>query len=190
MKLVKRGYFLKVLPRGAAVVLALLGGTWLMAQSLDSARINDLLQQAKNRAVQANHDAELIESYTRSQTSWHAHSLQLNSMKDHINNIGKTLSEMDAARAEGSAWQQEAIRDIEPLLRSMADHMTTMITHLNEHQDQVHMPTYVDYTKANRELSDKLLATLEDYVGYAQAKAKADDLEKKLDLPASASGEQ
>ncbi|MFP5230299.1 MAG: hypothetical protein ACLGXA_22010 [Acidobacteriota bacterium] len=175
-------------PHTAAVVLMLLGGSCMMAQPTDSARINDLLQQAKERALQANRDAELIESYTRSKTSWVSHSRSLNSMKEHINNMGKTLAELNSYKMEASPWQQEAIRDVDPLLRSMADHLTVMINHLNDNQDKVHMPAYVDYTKANLDLSARMLSMIEDYVDYSESKAKADDLEKKLELPTSGAG--
>ena len=174
----------RIVPTSLALAFALLGGSLLIAQVKDSTQINDLLQQAKSRAVQANEDAELIESFTRSGTTWRSHATQLQSMKEHINAIGKMLTEMDSARAEGSPWQQEAIDDVEPLLRSMADHMNAMINHLNDKPNQVHMPAYVNYTKANAKLSGKLRAMIEDYVDYAEAKATVDDLEQKLDLPA------
>ena len=178
----------KSFPAIVALVLALLGGSCLIAQSKDSARINDLLKQAQSRAVQANHDAELIASFTRSGTTWRSHATRLNSMKDHIDSMGKMLTEMDAARPEGSPWQQEAISNIEPLLRSMADHLTAMINHLNENQTKVHLPEYVNYTKANLQLSDKMLAMIEDYVDYAQAKGTVEDLEQKLEVPTTTSG--
>lgn len=179
----------KLAPITVALAVALLSGSFLAAQSKDSGRINDLLQQAKSRAVQANHDADLINSFTRSRTSWRSHAIQLRSMTEHVNAMGKMLAEMDSAKEEGSPWQREAIEDIEPLLRSMADHMNGMINHLNDNQEKVHMPAYVDYTKANLELSDKLLAMIEDYVGYAEAKATADTLEQKLALPTDAASE-
>jgi hypothetical protein len=177
----------KFVPTAIVLAIALFGGSLVFAQSNDSAQINELLQQAKTRAVQANFDAELISSFTRSGTSWRSHANQLASMKEHINAMGKMLAEMDAARAEGSPWQQEAIDEVEPMLRSMADHLSTMIDHLNEHPDKVHLPTYVNYANANLRLSEKLLAMIKDYVDYSEAKATADKLEQKLELPEVAS---
>lgn len=93
------------------LVLALLSGSCLIAQSRDSARINDLLQQAKSRAVQANHDAELIESFTRSGTSRSSQATQLESMKTHINSMGKMLVDLvvqDARLpAKRDVWRQD-----------------------------------------------------------------------------------
>lgn len=161
----------------------LMTGLMAVAQNPDSAKISSLLQHAKEHAAQANLNAERIESYTRSSMAWQSHAAQLNIMKENVNELGKDIGELTAARDEGSPWQQEAIDDINPLLRSMADHMSAMMKHLTDNQNRVHMPAYKDYAKANFELSQKLLVMIDDYVGYAEAKSKAEALEQKLLLP-------
>ena len=174
-----------------AVGSMLMTGIPVAGQNPDSARINTLLQNAKEHAVQANEDAEKIESYTRSRLHWRSHADQIEKMRVNINELGKDVGALSAARAEGSPWQQEAIDDIDPLLKSMADHLSAMIQHLSDNQSHVHMPPYVDYARANYQLSSKLLAMINDYVDYAEAKSTAEALEQKLELvPAAAEGEQ
>lgn len=174
--------------RITAFALALLTGPLLAAQNPDSARINDLLQQAKEHAATANLNAEKLEGYTRSRLNWQTHAIELNRMKENVNDLGKDVADLTAARDEGSPWQQEAIDDIDPLLRSMADHLSSMIQHLNDNQTRIHLQSYKDYAKANYEYTDKMLRMIHDYVDYAQAKSKAADLEQKLQVPAT-SGE-
>jgi hypothetical protein len=169
-----------------AVGVALVTGISVAAQNPDSARINTLLQQSKEHAARAHMDAEQIESFTRSRLDWRTHSAQIEHMRVDINELGKDIAVLSAARSEGSPWQQEAIDDIEPLLKSMADHMSAMIQHLNENQTQVHMPRYVDYAKTNYELSSKLLTMINDYVDYAEAKYKTEALEQKLTVAPNA----
>lgn len=175
--------------RLAAFALALLSGPFLGAQNPDSARVNELLQQAKEHAATANLNAEKLEGYTRSRLSWQTHATELNRMKENVNELGKDVADLTAARDEGSPWQQEAIDDIDPLLRNMADHLSSMIQHLNDNQAHIHMQPYIDYAKANYEYSDKMLRMIHDYVDYAQAKAKAAELEQKMQIPAT-SGEE
>lgn len=162
----------------------LMTGMAAAAQTADSAKITALLQHAKEHAAQANTNAERIESYTRSNTTWESHATQITFMKENINELGMDIGDLSAAREEGSPWQQEAIDDIEPLLRSMADHLSAMIKHLSDNQSQVHMPPYKNYARANYEFSQKLLAMIDDYVDYAEAKSKAEALEQKLLLNA------
>ena len=112
-------------------------------------------------------------------------------MRENINELGKDVAALSDARPEGSLWQQDAIDHIDPLLQSMADHLSAMIQHLNENQNRVHMPPYIDYARANYQLSEKLLATINDYVDYAEAKSQAEALEQKLELaPKPAEGEE
>ena len=178
----------RLLPGAAALVLVLLSGYTSAAQTADSARINDLFVLAKEDAAQANYDAELIDTYIRSNNSWYSHARQIDEMKVHINSMGRVVADLKAARAEGSPWQQKAVDEIDPLLRSMADHLTAMIQHIDNNPQKVHLPAYADYTRANLQLSEKLLATIRDYIDYSEAKAKTEALEEKLQLPgASAS---
>ena len=48
------------------------------------------------------------------------------------------------------------------------------------------MPPYRDYAKANRELMSRTNMLISDFVDYGEAKAKANILEKNLELPVTA----
>ncbi len=106
-------------------------------------------------------------------------------MKDHVNNLINDYNQLGTLRAEGSPWQQEAIDRIDPLLRSMADHLNATIQHLNENQNRIQMPPYRDYVHANWELINRTHNLIADFVDYGDAKIKADSLEQKLELPVS-----
>lgn len=174
--------------RVAAFALALLSVPFAGAQNPDSTRVNDLLQQAREHAAQANLNAEKLDGYTRSKLSWQSHAFELNRMKENVNDLGRDVADLTAAREEGSPWQREAIDDIDPLLRSMAGHLSSMITHLSDNKNQIHLPPYKEYARANYEYSERLLRMIRDYVDYAEAKARAAELEQKLQIPAT-SGE-
>ncbi|HKR27597.1 MAG TPA: hypothetical protein VJS11_09080 [Acidobacteriaceae bacterium] len=174
-----------------ALGVMLMGAPTVLGQAQDSANITALLQHAREHAAHANINAERIESYTRSKTTWESHAAQLAIMRDSVNELGKDVAALTAARSEGSAWQQEAIDDVNPLLRSMADHLSAMINHLSDNQNQVHMPPYKDYARANYGFSQKLVAMINDYIDYAEAKSKTEALEQKLLLPPeTVTGEQ
>ena len=162
--------------------------TLLMAQSNDSATITNLLSQAKNLATQAEEHADTLKSYTTSGLSWESHASQLSAMREHVNDLGKVVSQLNDARAEGSPWQQEAIDRINPLLREMADHLTATINHLNDHKNQLQMQAYRDYTSANYDLASRTATVISDLVEYGKAKSKATSLEQKLEPPTTGAG--
>lgn len=174
-----------------AISAMLLSGLTLLAENSDSAKITELLRQAKEHAVNANLNAEQIEVYTRSHAGWETHARQLNIMTTNVNDLGKDVAKLTAAREEGSPWQQESINNINPLLRSMAGNLSATIKHLNANKDRVHLQMYQDYAMMNSKLSQQMLTTINDYLHYAEAKANAASLEQKLQLsPQSRPDEQ
>lgn len=167
----------------AAIAVMLFTGFTAAAQNADSTGITTLLQQTKEHAAKANLYAEELDTYARTQMTWESHATQLNRMKEEVNELGKDVADLSAARAEGSPWQQDAIDKIDPILRNMADHLSSTIRYLGEHQNQVHMPPYRDYARANYEHSQKMLTMIDDYIDYAEAKAQSEALEQKLLVP-------
>jgi hypothetical protein len=110
-------------------------------------------------------------------------------MKTHANDLINDFNKLKALRQDGSPWQQEAIDQIDPLLHEMADHLQATIDHFNENKNRVRMPPYRDYAKANRDLMGKTNQLISDFVDYGEARAKADLLEKTMELPVTAENE-
>lgn len=152
------------------------------AENADSEQISKLLADAKTHAVQAEDDAASLDSFTRSRVSWQQHAIELESMKRHVNEIGKIVAEMQELEPQGSPWQKQAIAQISPLLRDMGDHLGKTIEHLNNNQKRIHMPAHMDYTKKNFELAKRTADLIRDFIEYDQAQATAATLEDKLEL--------
>lgn len=178
---------MKLLPRSlaflSALALILFAGTQsTSAATPDSQQITQLLNDAKTHAVQAEDDAASLEAFTRSRVSWRQHTYELDSMKLHVNEMGKIAAELRNLEPQGSTWQKQAIGQVIPLLKDMADHLTKTIQHLNENQNQVHMAPYTDYARTNYELAKRTADLIRDFVEYDQAKSTAESLEDKLEL--------
>ena len=168
-----------------AILALMLPAGMLVAQNPDSSAITKLLAQVKSDAAVADFDAHKLESYTRSQLQWQTHASQLNLIKEHANRLIEDGNELSAMRDEGSPWQQEAIDHISSLLPEIATHLTTTIDHFNANLTHTEMKPYQDLVRANQALIHQTHEIIADYVDYGEAKAKADALEKQLQLPAS-----
>ncbi len=175
---------------GLAVVTLFLviKGPVAVAQNADSTEISNLLLEAQHNATLLDNDADQLVGYTRSKLHWNSHAQQLESMKTHVNNLGKLSAQLNDLRSEGSPWQQQAIDQINPLLKEMADHLTATINHLNENQDRVHMPAYEDYARGNYELASQISQLIKDYVNYDKARSQTLALEQKLETPVENDG--
>jgi|SRR5581483_323658 len=152
-------------------------------QDTDSAEINRLLADARADAISAEYDADILDSYTHGNLSPQAHSIQLVKMREHVNDLGKVGARLVDLRDQGSPWQRVAIDRINPLLGEMARQLQITIELMSNQQDLRNNLMYQDFTHSNYDLESRTAAMISDFVEYGKAKAKAERLEKKLELP-------
>ncbi len=177
--------------RGAAATgLLAWAALSLQAQTTrtDSSEIAAIFSEIKTHAVLAEADAEVLNSYARSEVTWQTHAHRISEMKVHVNDLVRDYQKVNELRPTGSAWQQQTIDQMAPLIRGMADHLGAAIDHLNQNQSRVHMKPWQDYVRANRDYAVKTANLLRDVVEYGEAKDKANSLEQRLGLNES-SGE-
>lgn len=154
-----------------------------LAQKPDSAQMTHLLTQARSQSAQLATEATNMESYTRSTSAWEGHATQLEHIKTHINELGKTLQQMSDTRDQSSPWQQQAVDRVVPLAKELASSLETTIQHLNDHKAHLQMPPYRDYLKANAEMATHISDLIRDYVAYGRSKAQYESLGQKLETP-------
>jgi|SRR5208283_180399 len=154
----------------------------MRADTPDSPEINKLLNQSKVEAATLLKDSGDMSTFTNSNISWEAYAKQIDLIKGHVNRTGKLLADMQQAESTGSAWQQNAIKRIYPVLKELADNTTAVIEQLTTHQSKVHMPPFRDYVKANYELSTDLESMLRDFANYGQTREKLEKSQTKLEI--------
>lgn len=169
----------------AVLALVMLGTVSLLAQAPDSEHVSKLLANAKSEAVNASNDAEQLQAYTNSNISLSSHGAQIEMIRGHVNDIGQTVSELKAARAEASPWQQQAIDRIDPLLQEVADTLTATLKHMNDNPGHIRMQPYRDYVTATYDLTSRTASTISDFVEYGKMKARVEALEEKLEIPSA-----
>ena len=144
----------------------------------DSPVLNDLLHQARFESAQLDVDADSLLFVQRSEEFRESHGVELNIIRQHINEIGKLEARMREARDSGSPWQQNAVDQTCPLLQELADNMENSIWHYNQNGLIQPIGRYANYLKANADLAAKLHALISDAVSYGQAKGKYDALDR------------
>ena len=160
------------------------------AQKPDSKNISDLFAEIKYHASLAEHDAELLESFTRSPSmSWRSHAHQLSLVREHVKDLLKDYNEMTALKDEGSPWQQEALDQLRPVVKGMADHLNATLDYQRENPTDVKMLTWVNYVHGNAEYATKASSLIHDLVDYGAARSSADSLEQQLKLPPHATND-
>lgn len=169
-----------------AVLLLVLPAGLLAAQNPDSATISKLLQSVKTHAANADDDAATLSTFARSGLERRHHAERLNQIKEHVNDLIRDGNELSSMREEGSPWQRQAIDGIVEILPEMADHLTATINYLNEHPKHTRLKPFQDYVFANEKLTHNAHEIISNYVDYGEAKAKAEAMEKDLQISSTA----
>ena len=149
----------------------------------DNKEVSQLLEDIKGQAADLQRDSDELESFTRSDMSWQSHAEELDRIKERINAIGKTISELQNLRSSASPWQREAIDRIMPVAKKLASNSTAAIEHLNKNPLRINEPQYQQYLKSNAEAASNLAALVKDLVEYEKTRTTLEAYERKLEVP-------
>jgi hypothetical protein len=150
----------------------------------DSEQVSQLLSEAKTMAFQLKEDAQTMESYTRSSTTWQSHAIAINQIKERINALGRQAAKLRDAKSTASPWQKTAIDRINPLLEELAGYTEAVIEHVNKQPQLLTTPEYMDYLEANADYAGELATMIAEFVDYGKAKQRLQSLSDKLEIPA------
>lgn len=164
------------------VLPGLMGTTAVTFAQDENPTVTRLLADARDKAAAVSRDADELESLTRTDATWHAHAEKLEEMKQHINDLARSVEQLQAARDSASPWQRQAIDRMIPLMRELAANTTAAINHVSQHQTRPTSPAYVNYLKANTDAAHELASMISDFVQYGQARQKLQNLEQKLEI--------
>jgi len=123
-----------------AVALSLATLAWRMPVA--QASFSQVLQEVKAHAQQADYDAEILDSYSSSGLSWESHSIRLNEIRAHVNDLFHDYSRLESMANNATPRQRETINRLEPIFRKMADSLIKTIQNLNANQKEVNLPSF------------------------------------------------
>jgi len=152
------------------------------AEPPDSEQVSKLLSEAKTMAFQVKEDASTMESFTRMNVSWESHAAAINTIREHVNALGRQVTKLKEARASASPWQKAAIDRISPYLDELGGYSEAAIEHISGAKK--HTPDeYKDFLEANADYSADLAAMISDFVDYGKTKQRMERLSNKLEVP-------
>jgi hypothetical protein len=152
------------------------------AESPDSEQVSKLLSEVRSDALLLRDDAQLMESYTRSDISRETQGRTVTSVKGHVNAMGKKLAELESVKGEASPWQVSAIERIQPFLRELAGNTTLAINYINKGPTNYKTGEYKEYLEANADVANELFSLISDFVNYGNSKNRMERLGIKLEV--------
>ena len=139
----------------------------------DSKEVTKLLVQAKAQALQLKQDAEILESFTHSDISRQSHACAADQVAADIDALTHQVAKLDEAVKAGSPWQKDAVEHIKPVAYDLVSNADAVIRGINK-GGCLTGGDYADYVRANVTLSDRLLATVKQYVDTSRQREKLD----------------
>jgi hypothetical protein len=148
------------------------------ATTLAKPDVNTPMKEAKRASYQLRNTADTLHAITRSGgLSWQSHSSYLNSVREHVNQLGKMLTNLEDLKSHATETQQMAIEAMRPRLVETANALTNAIELLNERRHNVYFGEYHDAVQTVSEQAASLHQTLDATLAYEAAKAKLNSLE-------------
>ena len=147
----------------------------------ESDQLAQLLGEARNEAGELARDADETESLVRNDVSWQTHAAMLDSVKEHVNNMGRIIDKLTATRSSGSELQEQAVDRILPLLKELAANTTAAINYLNQNKARPIGEPYTQYLKENADTAHQLASTVSSLFEYEKTMNKMGELKNKLD---------
>ena len=139
--------------------------------------INDMLAQFESKAIETRRDAAMLESKRRNQQlSWQIHADKLSVMKEHINEMGKMLAELEGMKAKATVFQEKAIEAGRPHLEDMAQRVEKGINWLNEDRGSISKAEYKDNLHGIWNSADQLYKNVDAIIDYHEARMRLHEL--------------
>ena len=155
----------------------------LSAVTPEHPEITQLLADARDKAAELSRDADEMEALIRTDVSWQTHAEMLESVKEHVNQLGRIAAQLEQKRDSASAWQQQAVDRMLPVLKELATNTTAAIIHLNENKTRpLQTSSYPQYLSENADAAHNLSDMISSFVKYGDSRAKVEKLEQKLEI--------
>jgi len=139
-----------------------------VAERLDDFRIT---------ALKVQRQADILQSHRNSPVSWQTHANQLADLTDHVNELGKSLSELEAMKSQASDAQRLAIEHARPHLVAIAQSTMRAIELLNENRGITRFPAYSEVASDIYDHANTLHTKLDVILDSENSKSRLDALE-------------
>lgn len=118
-------------------------------------------------------EADSLQAYNRNrQMDWRSHADRLNALREHTNDLGKSLMELEEMKAAGNENHQMAIENVRPHLEEIAQNLTRALDLLREDRSSVRWNNYIDTVGDLYGHADLMYQKLDTILDYDKAERR------------------
>jgi len=143
-----------------------------------SLQVADQLADFKRTAFEMRREADTLKSFTpNKRLHWQSHTYRLEALKNHVNEMGNSLAELEALKPTATESQGIAIEHARPHLVSVAQNLTQAIELVRENRNNVLWGEYGEAVSNIYAHADALHTKLDTIFDYENARIRFDSLE-------------
>jgi hypothetical protein len=148
-----------------------------MGEVSQVSKIDDMLADFESKAIETRRDAAMLESKRRNpQLNWQTHADKLSVMKQHINEMGKMLAELEGMKSKATVFQEKAIETARPPLEDLAQRVEKGINWINEDRRSITKAEYKDNLHGIWSSADQLYRNVDTIIDYHEARMRLHEL--------------
>jgi hypothetical protein len=149
------------------------------------AETNTIFQDIQSDAQQALDHADQLQGVQNAHLSWDSQGLQLDAIKDEVNDIEAKICRLETIRRVVAPWQKKEIDRIAATTRLMVDNTQDAILFGNAHQENLWLATYRKYTDNLDAEAQNLANSVGRAVEYANVSKEYRNLRHGMQASAS-----
>jgi len=147
------------------------------------AEAQGLLDDMASEARQARENADRLHTLmSNPESDWEPQALELDRIRDTVNDMGQKLCRLEAIRRVTSPWEQKAIAQAAPLIAAMANDTENAITFLNNNQRDLFMPAYTSLGADLYRRSASLAKSVSEFEKFGKVHQEDIRMQKTLGL--------
>ena len=147
--------------------------------------VADQLASFRQTALEMRRHADRLESMTPArQVDWRSHAHSLETLREQVNDLGRTLTNLEGLKTKANEGQRMAIENARPHLVGVAQQVTRALDLLADDRSSVYWLPYTDTVSSLYNHADSLYETVDTLMDFEKSRMRLLD----LDLPTSAEG--
>jgi hypothetical protein len=175
-KKLKAAFFGLILTAAAVVTPSASADTRI--ENSDAQRqVAERLAEFKRTASKLRHEADTLNASRNSRVSWETHTYQLGNVSDHVNQLGRSLAELEDLKPMASENQRVAIEQARPHLAAIARNTTRAFELIKENRGSIHFPDFGEAASDIYSHADSLHTKLDAILDFEKAKERLGNLE-------------
>lgn len=140
-------------------------------------QVAEQLSDFKRNAFEMRREADALSVVTPGKRlHWQSHADKLSRLKGQVNNLGKSLANLEAQKPNAKEHQAMAIEQARPHLVAVADNLTRAIQLVNEDRNSTHGPEYADAVNEIYSHADALHNKLDTILDHDTSRMRLESL--------------